>query len=309
MKVFTTKKLKKNKGGIAIETALVFPPFIIIALIFIWQMQCIRSEGMLFSVLYKESEKIVIANISSDLLTSSEIYSKLTGEYSDIADVSLEYLFNFLAYEGIKKSYNELLSTRRTMRANIKIEHLGIEKPLTSDTTFLICDYTIMNPFVKKIKNFSIPISNWKTAAHEKNKNNENEKSVWSKNNFERGNILRKKFGGNLPQGYPVIAGYHQGRALSIRSMDLTKPSWSEPEAVVRELKREINKLRDFDGTNKPWGSQPVTILSGDIKQKRMRVIVPENSKHETYKLAFKELKNYCSSINIEFELIKYGVS
>lgn len=48
-----------------------------------------------------------------------------------------------------------------------------------------------------------------------------NTDDIWSLSNFQRGLKIRRLFGANLPNSYPVIAKYENGKAVMIKSMDL----------------------------------------------------------------------------------------
>ena len=45
---------------------------------------------------------------------------------------------------------------------------------------------------------------------------------IWSLSNFQRGRKIQKLFGANMPYNFPVIAKFENGKAVMIKSMDLT---------------------------------------------------------------------------------------
>ena len=133
--------------------------------------------------------------------------------------------------------------------------------------------------------------------------------NIWEKDNFERGRLIGIRFGANLPIGYPVIDGFYEGTALSIRSMDLTKKTWQDTEAARREIEIELEELASFSGTSSPWGSDEIHITNEDIYWRILRIIIPENTDTEIFDPVFYELECYAYELEIEFEVIKFAIS
>jgi RHS repeat-associated protein len=71
-------------------------------------------------------------------------------------------------------------------------------------------------------------------------------KSVWGMNALERGLVIEKGLGGNLPRNFPVIDKLENGVATSIKSLDLTAQSYQKGGAVLSRLKGYINTLSNF---------------------------------------------------------------
>ena len=95
---------------------------------------------------------------------------------------------------------------------------------------------------------------------------------IWELTNFERGQAFRKIFGGHLPHFYPVIACWNGSEAVSIKSMDLTAPSWSSPAAAERRVNQLVNSLAAFEGIG---GEGPAP---GQIISRRLILIIPGKS-------------------------------
>lgn len=106
---------------------------------------------------------------------------------------------------------------------------------------------------------------------------------VWLLGNFERGFSLRNTFGGNLPPSYPVIAGWDNGTATSIKSVDLTAPEYQSGESLYANISEFIDDLSEFSGTADPWGKDNISISRDQITQRVLVIIIPENSPAEVY--------------------------
>jgi hypothetical protein len=131
---------------------------------------------------------------------------------------------------------------------------------------------------------------------------------IWSLGNFQRGLKLRSKFGANLPTSFPVIARYENGKAVMIKSMDLTAASYQTAVNTERTLKGYINELSEYKGQNKPWGSENILIRGEDIKQKELLLIIPENDPGESNNRVLVNMKEYARSRGVSLIVEKYGI-
>jgi len=100
---------------------------------------------------------------------------------------------------------------------------------------------------------------------------------IWSLSNFQRGLKIRRIFGANLPDSFPVIARYEAGRAVMIKSMDITAASYQNGGTVEKTLKRYLKELREYQGQDKPWGRDGIVIRKEDIRKKELLLVIPEN--------------------------------
>lgn len=73
-------------------------------------------------------------------------------------------------------------------------------------------------------------------------------KSVWGLNALERGLVIEKGLGGNLPTNFPVIDKLSGGVATSIKSVDLTAKTYNTGNGLFNTLKGYVNTLSNFNG-------------------------------------------------------------
>jgi hypothetical protein len=106
---------------------------------------------------------------------------------------------------------------------------------------------------------------------------------VWKLSNFERGLSIRSSFGGNLPVTYPVIAGWNNGTATSIKSIDLTAPSYSTEGELTETVASFLDDLIRFEGTDAAWGSDQILITNEMILSRVLVIVIPENSPENVY--------------------------
>jgi hypothetical protein len=133
--------------------------------------------------------------------------------------------------------------------------------------------------------------------------------NVWSLDNLERGRILRIRNGGNLPLGYPVIAAFREGQAITIRSMDTTSRSFQSETAVYRELCDEIDLLADFNGTDKPWGSARIWIKPDEIRHRELLLVIPDNPPSTGTQAGIDQAKSYAILHGILFSIVEQGTA
>jgi hypothetical protein len=131
---------------------------------------------------------------------------------------------------------------------------------------------------------------------------------IWSLSNFQRGLKIRRIFGANLPENFPVIAKFENGKAVMIKSMDLTAESYQTPKNAEKTLKRYVNELTGYKGQDKPWGRDDITIRSSNIEQKELLLIIPENKLSENIEGMLEDIVRYADSRGIKLTIKRYGV-
>ncbi|NLC85170.1 MAG: hypothetical protein GX749_08860 [Ruminococcaceae bacterium] len=192
----------------------------------------------------------------------------------------------------------------------LSLPQVWLDWNLKADQLFLEADYEIRTLLGKANRRAVAFIPIWRPADIESgssDKNNGDESSIWQLDNFSRGQKLRQQFGGNLPASYPVIARFEQGEALAIKSMDLTKPTYAQPQAVELAVNEQFARLAAFAGTPKPFGSSEIWIKPGDITARRLLLIIPADAELSMYTNTFAGLSRKAESLGLNFELVAYG--
>ena len=131
---------------------------------------------------------------------------------------------------------------------------------------------------------------------------------IWSLSNFQRGLKIRRIFGANLPDSFPVIARYEAGRAVMIKSMDITAASYQNGGTVEKTLKRYLKELREYQGQDKPWGRDGIVIRKEDIRKKELLLVIPENKADDAIEAVLYDVVRYADSIGINMVIERYGI-
>lgn len=130
---------------------------------------------------------------------------------------------------------------------------------------------------------------------------------IWELGNLERGRLIRQRFGGDLPLGFPVLSGFSEGEALVIHSMDLTRPTWSIPDRIDRELVRRIRSLAGFQGMEEPWGREGIRIRPEDIRSRRFLLVIPENDLPQAVTIVLERVRDEARALGVTFRTLPYG--
>lgn len=131
--------------------------------------------------------------------------------------------------------------------------------------------------------------------------------SIWEEPALTRGRYFREIEGAGLPYGYPVIASFQNGEAKSIKSMDLTAPTYQNEAELRRHLGRHLTHLAAFEGS-RDWGKEAITISPESIQKKSLALIIPENSPPELIRILADEKKK-AQSLGIELNWYFRGIS
>lgn len=136
----------------------------------------------------------------------------------------------------------------------------------------------------------------------------EDTEDVWSLHNFDRGERIGEAFGANLPRTFPVIDGFEDGRAVSVSSIDLTSPYYSDVSRIERRIGAEIDALADFDGADVNINGSNYRIDGYQITGRQYTLVIPTNTP-ESYYDVLNGLSEYAASRGVEFSVAQYGVS
>ena len=303
------KFLNNKAGSFSLEISLIFPFIIIIIFCFIWSMTVTRSEMFFRSVIIKETEKVSFLSVLSEYTT--DLYEKSTGEAEneDVTGSVLNKIYELALKKQINEHY-ELLCVNNPTFHSIITNHIEfLEGDAFDDIIKLTSLYTIYTPFKVIEKQFTVPLTLWDHGDGSGKVNETVERNVWQYDNFERGKILRRRFGGNLPIGFPLLSGYMNGNALIIKSMDLTAKTWGSTIEVKIQMQDVVDNLAKYEGMPYPWGEKKIIIPINEIRSRFVKFIIPENTEMDKYEPVFNDIRNFGLTRNIQIEIIPYQTS
>lgn len=131
---------------------------------------------------------------------------------------------------------------------------------------------------------------------------------LWSLGNFQRGRKIQRIFGANLPLNFPVIAKFENGKAVMIKSMDLTAESYQQGNNAQEALIGFVYELAGYKGQEKPWGSSGKVIPGKEIKEKELFLVIPENKLSAATEKLLLDMKGIAQSCGISLVVKRYGI-
>lgn len=134
---------------------------------------------------------------------------------------------------------------------------------------------------------------------------------VWDPDDaIKRGNEIIEKFGGNVSArstgGAVNRFDVDTGTAWNIRTMDLTCAQYQDKSGIEKKLKEEIDKIYNYNKKVVIQGDPNKTAY--DIKNKKVMIVIPKNTKTKEFEKIFAEYKAYAKELGIELVLEEFGV-
>lgn len=307
-----------RKGSVTVEAALLMPVIITVILFFLWIFQLLCMQNCL---------EHAVLQASQDLRKYAVIYH----EYG-VAQVEHKLLEQL--DDAVANSFIDLRGAAQS----------GLDSVYTLAVEQLITYYLNRDPFVRSgylkydglscagsvffdgnddielrtqckaahvVVGTSLRFRGWIRGDHPIASITESGVSVWSFDNFTRGKILRDVFGGDLPYDYPVIASFKDGTAVMIKSVDITKSSYSDGRRLASEVQGMIAKLSAFKGTQgNSQVSVSLQISESEIQTRKLLLVLPENPMTQEQSLALvKVLTTDAVLKNVQVEIKLYQTS
>lgn len=334
-----TRRQAGRSGSIALEAALTVPLFLVVLLFLVSAIQTARAEvrlriaadrtaaeiallpPVIFSLIEEDSLQIPIASLLDGVSASeSDDGSRPSFQSLDALDwfidpEELESVVNDAALDLASSiAFGRLVSDRvRYWLARqgplgvITAPSVFLDWNLPDDQLFLNIYYEVrtLNGRLQRQLTAFVPI--WRSS--DPREEQEKGSTVWDMDNFARGQALRKKFGGNLPGNFPVIARFQDGEALAIKSVDLNKPTYDDPAELIKKISPQIEALADFTGTAAPFGKEQVLIQASDIRRRRLLLVIPADSDLGRFRPVMNDLNHLADQHGVLFEMVTYQKS
>lgn len=328
-------------GSIILEMAIAVPTFIVISTIILVSINCRNADIVFSQAVDQVSGEIAvsipvigagidvvteISNIVSPASESDEsdvdnsieegalnavgIAAAVSNYFGiDGADILGTILFGQMIRDRIVEAYNEF-SENDIVKDIIRNVSVAVDYDAENRVVWIRTYYEWATPFgtYDKMIESAAPIYGNLAIEFHDNATNEQADEIWTESNFVRGDYFRKHFGGNLPHSFPVISSWKNGTATSIKSIDLTAPTYRDEEALYKKVIEHINDLSEFQGTDQPWGKDQITIENSEITSRVLIIVIPCNS-DDSIVSQLESYKEYASSKGVILKIEKYGDS
>ena len=299
-------------ASISLEAALALPILLLIFLQLGMSMYAIAAERAIFTALYNvskegnlllateeharsiylnEAGKVVEAERSSEERNNESAFSAL------LKDSLLTRIGSYFFEERLNIWFNETKYEKLAVPLLRKAKFF-MQRPQKSQLGRLHLYYEIPGIWQNLERRQSVLLNNWsgfRAATSEKDELEEESlpDDIWSWDNFSRGQAFAAKYGANLSRFHPVVAKAEVGQVTMIKSINLTANTYRYETALVSEVKQWLDNLTAFEGTAE----------TGEVINKKLLVIVPEDSPLAALEILAKQAPNAAQS-GIELQIV-----
>lgn len=119
----------------------------------------------------------------------------------------------------------------------------------------------------------------------------------WSAPWWERGISVHQLLGENLPPNFPVIDRFVNGLATSIKSLDLTAPTYQNVVALTSRVQGYLVELAEFSGA--AW------IQSGAIRARELLLAIPPGAATEAQWRALEAMRQVAAQLDVVLTIVE----
>ena len=332
-----------NKGSLTVETALIFPAVMSVILFgyacimffvnyFTVSLAFDATAEQLSDYAYIYHEKI-ISGISNNVQTSvkTEVDSALDNLLNrvpsfitelvdvkgyielyedDLLDKAADQIYMPIANLLFRYNYSSICSEKKIADENAVLMNEFSKSEFFHDNNEIILEMNcnLKFPLIffnnSGIKmNYKIKMNAWINGVGKEEEGEEITEDIWSLSNFDRGKRIRKLYNANLPDTFPVISAFRNGRAVMIKSLDCRKDTYLKDGAMSRKVKYMFIELDGFKGQEKPFGKDGVVVRQSDIRERELILVIPKEDETELIKSELIKCETLAKSYGIIFSV------
>ncbi len=305
-----------KRASLALETALVFPLVLILILALAGAIRVEQEAMILAHALDQTSKEVALLLPIADILEKVADPEKMIRQWvpnetlahialDGLSDVAATVLASPFILNRVDTWVKEISKGQHT-RPPTGARRLAIDIDSSKRSIWFVLSFkknTLTGDYWEVVRSRA-PI--WNASLfkdNDKDDDDEDRDRIWELSNFERGLAFRRKFGGHLPQFYPVIAAWNGSEATSIKSMDWTAPTYSSPNQVERRLEKFVSDLALFEGAGGE-GPEP-----GAIRRRRLILIIPDNEIAWKTQTLIDRWRHNASREGVTLDIREYGTS
>ncbi|MCX7683008.1 MAG: hypothetical protein N2508_13760 [Anaerolineae bacterium] len=125
--------------------------------------------------------------------------------------------------------------------------------------------------------------------------------SPWALPTLQRGQMIHRMLGANLPQNFPVIDRFVNGVATSIKTLDLNAATYQNIGALTSKVQGYINTLANFQGAT--LGQWSVGTPTNPITARILELVVPPGAT-QAQVAALQQLQQYAANLGVTLNLV-----
>ena len=325
--------LKRKKGGLCLEAALILPMVLLLVGTLVGVILTVETEIKLKGALDRTAAELSLASPLCELLAQNDMFRNVSqvmdGEAgreintafqeifpglqvtSILADASLDLASTNILGPLISKRLDYWLAETESGQPGwlgfLDKHSLYLDWNLTNNQLWLCLNFQLKSPagcFQKQVKSV-VPI--W--IGFGGDEEGQDSDKIWLLDNFSRGQEIRRIFSCNLPYDFPVIASFTDGEAISVKSMDLTAPTYLELEPVRNRIRQQIKILADFQGSAYVRPEQNIEITAESITRRKLILVIPDNCTQPWLDAVISDMKQQAAGLSVDMELVLHGSS
>lgn len=323
--------LSSLRGSMSLEAVLVLPFFLAIAFLLLSFLHSLsvchvaekalyQTAGILSDYAYfyhqgllDKGEDVLVEHLGSFLPESEDLTSELWRDVTDFWQIreGVERLDDLFYCQLAEQIFRSCLRDQERLFSSISFAGSTF---YNGDEQFVLhfkCQapwlVTSMFPWASRYEIARSLVSRgwmagdrWWSATSEPD-------SVWSLSPLKRGKELRLRFGGNLPEFYPVIARLEDGCVTMIKSLDHTRETYQSETEFDRTLRQMARQLSNFRGTEgNPSVAEHDQIKEGEIRKRILLLILPTNPTSQEQEQVLFSFAQFCAACGVQLEIERY---
>jgi hypothetical protein len=124
----------------------------------------------------------------------------------------------------------------------------------------------------------------------------------WTLGWGKRGDYFSEALGANLPRNFPVIDGWENGVATSIKSIDLNAATYQDAARLTYRLNDYVDRLALYEGGK--MGS--IEIESSAINERVLSLAIPKDSMTATQRAAIEAARSRAQAFGVEVRVTEF---
>ncbi len=330
------KRLGNAEGSITVETAILLPVLLVVLLFgcvcitfymqYFQVQQCFYSTAEImtdYAYIYHEKtiSKLTtqwkaaiqeetdsfwadfMSGIPKELQELFDVQSYLRAYENDLLDQAESQIYVPIAWSVFQYHLQEAELADRVSAVNFSGSNFFLEgSEILLDLT---CELPFPLPFIWKNAvqvHYRIRVNGWVNGIGGTQMETD---EIWEADNFTRGKYIRSLYGGNLPENFPVIAKFEDGRATMIKSVDFRKETYQIEGALSNNVITMLETLYLYQGQSTPYGSEQIVILPTQIQEKELLLVIPAAEQSQEIQQELKQAESWAQMHQIIFTVIK----
>jgi hypothetical protein len=318
---------RRRRGTLSLEAALVLPPamlliaFLVLAIRFDLQQlvlaEAVDQAAAELSLLLplQEAGRDLLPDWPGELSGFVQNLGEKTGDWaqSTLLEITIDRRLEYWLHEpAFWSGLNAGLAAPLRMNpAAFSDRSIEVSESPQSGVFWVTCTWRrkVLGVPLESILRTAIPAWPLTESIGDLDLKQDNPDDVWLLDNFSRGRQLRKVFWANLPHDFPVIARWSGGEASGIHSLDVTAPTYQNPDAIHLAVMKHLQRLAEFDGAIYERENEQIAISGGEIVSRCLVLIIPENENKAMTGVVWQKLGVEARSLGVHFQLERYGTS